>query len=101
MRSWLTNLLDILQVVIAGVALVISIVEAVYEGVKGAGATKKQEALKHWAAIRPELRKVVADVLGERWARIFDTIASDSVVSIIIDLLVALFNSLGFFPKGQ
>ena len=101
MRSWLTNLLDLLQVITAAVALIISIVEAIHEGIRGIGQQKKQEALKHWEVVRPELRKVIEGVLGERWARLFDLIASDRVISVVIDLLVALFNATGFFPKEQ
>ena len=101
MRSWLTTLMDVLHVLVAVVGFIISVVEAINEGVSGVGEQKKQEALKLWASVRDVLRGVVKDMLGDRAARWFDFLAQDKVVGFIIDLLVAYFNKVGFFPKGQ
>jgi len=101
MRAWLSTLLDVLQVLVAVVGFIISVVEAIYEGQTGAGAQKKEEALKEWTRIRDSLQKVVEEVLGERAAKVFGFLAQDKVVSIVIDVLVAYFNRTGFFPKGK
>jgi hypothetical protein len=101
MRSWLTTLLDVLHVLTAVVGFIISVVEALNEGVSGIGDQKKQEALKMWAQVRDTLRSVVKEVLGDKAAGWFYFLSQDKVVSILIDLLVAYFNRTGFFPKGK
>jgi hypothetical protein len=101
MRSWLTTLMDVLHVLVAVVGFIISVVEAINEGVSGFGEQKKQEALKLWAQVRDVLRGVVKDVFGDRAVRWFDFLAQDKVVGFIIDMLVAYFNRVGFFPKRQ
>jgi hypothetical protein len=101
MRSWLSTLMDVLQVLVAVVGFIISVVEAINEGVSGFGEQKKKEALKMWASVRDVLRGVVKDVFGDRAARLFDFLAQDRVVSFMIDFLVAYFNRAGFFPKGR
>ncbi len=98
--SWLTNLLTVLQAVVAAVAFLISVIEAVHEGIKGAGAEKKRKAMEQWAQVRNQLRDAVKDVLGDKVLPIFDFLASDKVVSVVIDLLVLLFNLKGLFPKS-
>jgi hypothetical protein len=69
--------------------------------VSGIGEQKKQDALKLWAQVKDALHGVVKDVLGDKAVRWFDFLAQDKVVGFIIDLLVAYFNRVGFFPKGQ
>lgn len=101
MRSWLTTSVDVLHVLVAVVSFIISVVEAVNEGVSGIGEQKKQEALKLWGQVRAALRGVVKDVLGDKATRWFDLLAHDKVVGFIIDLLVDYFNKVGFFPKRQ
>jgi predicted P-loop ATPase/GTPase len=101
MRSWLTTLMDVLHVLTAVVGFIVSVVEALNEGVSGVGEQKKQEALKMWTQVRDILRNVVREVLGERAASWFGFLSQDKVVSVFIDLLVAYFNRTGFFPKGK
>ncbi|MDT7877355.1 MAG: hypothetical protein RQ862_02205 [Candidatus Caldarchaeales archaeon] len=101
MRSWLTTLLDVLHVLTAVVGFIVSVVEALNEGVSGIGDQKKQEALKMWSQVRDILRNVVKEVLGDKAAGWFNFLSQDKVVSIFIDLLVAYFNRTGFFPKGK
>jgi hypothetical protein len=101
MRSWITTLMDVLHVLVAVAGFIVSVVEAINEGVSGIGEQKKQEALKMWASVRDVLRGVVKDVLGDKAARWFDFLAQDKIVGFIIDLLVDYFNKAGFFPKGQ
>jgi len=101
MRSVLTNLLEILQTVVVVVSFIVTVMEAIYEGIAKAGEQKKKEALAAWAQVKPILRQAIASTLGERWAGVFERIFSDAVVGFIIDLLVAWFNRNGLFPKSS
>ncbi len=93
---WLVHLLNTLVVVLA---FIISVVEAVYEGVKGAGEQKKTEALQQWAKVRSVLREVIQEAFGERATKLFDALAHEKLISVFIDVLVWWFNRTGFFPK--
>lgn len=99
--SWLRNLLEILQIVTTVVSFIVLVVEVIYEGISKAGEQKKKEALANWEQVKPLVRKAVEEVLGSKWVEMFDKVFTTSVVSVLIDLLVLLFNRKGFFPKSN
>ncbi len=99
--SWLSTLLNILQAATVVLSFIISVQEAIYEGVAKAGEQKKRDALEGWSKAKPLLRSAIAEVLGEKWAKVFDLIFTDKVVDVMIDLLVAWFNKAGFFSTSS
>jgi len=99
--SWLQALLSMLQAVVVVVSFIVAAMEAIYEGVAKAGEQKKKDALAAWEKAKPVLRNAIAETLGEKWAGIFDKVFTPATVGVIIDILVAVFNAKGLFPKSS
>lgn len=96
----MNRLLELLQALTLVVSFIVTVVEAVYEGVEKAGEQKKKDALAQWNTVKPVFVSVVKDVLGDRWSSLVDKWVTDKVVGILIDLIVWWFNLRGFFKKS-
>ncbi len=97
--SWLQNMLRLLSGAVTVLTLVISVVEAVHEGIKGAGAEKKKQALELLAQHRETVRAALLEIVGEKYEKLVDFILSEKFLSVAVDVLVFLLNARGFFPK--
>lgn len=98
--SVLTRMFEILQGVVAVLAFIVMVVEAVYEGITKAGEQKKKDALARWNEVKPVIVAVAKEVFGESAANWVDKWLNDKVVGIIIDVLVWWFNARGLFKKS-
>lgn len=96
----MSKILEILQVLILILSFIVTIVEAVYEGIEKAGEQKKKDALAHWNAAKPHIVSVIREILGNNYASFVDKWVTDRVVSFAIDLLVWWFNMKGIFKKS-
>ncbi len=96
MLSWL---IEVCHLALAVLTFLVSLAELLYDGVSKAGEEKKKKVLADLAALRPQLLPVIEEALGKRAAKIFDWVTNEKVASILIDLLVAVFNAVGVFKR--
>lgn len=99
--SWFQGILTALQTVTTLVSFLIAAAEVIYEGVGKAGEEKKKWVLSQWEPIRTQVRELLVSLFdGDHVVKVWDFISDPRIVSIVIDILVLVFNLKGLFPKG-
>jgi len=98
--SWLQAILEVTQAVTAIVTFLVGVAELIHE-TPNSGPQKKEWVLSHFESVKKEVRDVLALLYeGDRVLKVWDFVTQPKILSVIIDILVLLFNLKGFFLKG-
>jgi len=99
--SWFQTIVEVVNALAAVLSFLVAVAEIVHEGPK-LGEQKKQWVLQQWDNVRKVVRDALADVFeGDKILNLWDLISNPKIVSIVIDILVFLFNLKGFFQKSS
>jgi len=99
--SWFHTIIEVVNALAAVVSFLVAVAEILHEGPK-LGEQKKQWVLQQWDNVRKTVRDVLADIFdGDRILKLWDLISNPKIVSLVIDILVFLFNVKGFFQKSS
>lgn len=96
---FLKELAELIKVVLALLSLLIVLAEMLHEDEEKAGEKKKKQVLEWWKQIVEGIRGYVAGRFGERGIKILDWLGQEKVASLLVDIIVFVFNAKQIFFK--